>query len=381
MDSALVESNEFEKLPLIDAVILEADSPPKHAVAFEERKYRLPSPPATVQADTLPKEADPNNAELIGIKIECGVYDLLRVGVRGQGVRIGFLDTGVDATHPDLSPNFDLFKDFCDVDQTPRDPVGHGTGVCGVACGKGRGNPKFGGVAPDARIVMARVIDEDGWARESDIIKGLDWLVQQGVDIVNMSLGFETDVYGPLEMAMEAVSVPIVVAAGNDGPNKHIMAPGNVSSATVVAACDQNGNHSFFSSVGPTVSKNRLTIPKPDVMAWGQNVPMPRARNTSMGTVINDLYCMADGTSFATPFVAGCYALYRSAQKPAELAMAAAVSTAKDDPRTSYDLEGSGKINVAGMISYEGGQLPVEPPRRGCLFGPLGALMEILRSC
>lgn len=387
LDRASLDSEDAaERLPIIDAVVLEAESPPEGGMVFEERRYFLPPIPGKLQAlASLPKEADPNDGRPIAIKEECGLYDCGRRFIFGSNSRIGFLDTGLDATHPDIAPCFEAFKDFIDVDQSPKDPIGHGTGVVGVACGAGVGVHKFMGVASGAKALMARVIDADGWAGEVDIIKGLQWLESQGVDIINMSLGFKNDAYGPLEMAMEKAKATIVVAAGNDGPKKHVMAPANVPTAVVVAACDQYGNHSIFSSLGPTRSKGELSIPKPDLMAWGENVPMPRAKGTSMGTVIDDNYVMADGTSFAAPFVSGCFALYKGVKGTLGNAFLAATATAKasyeqsmPDPR-----EGYGRIDAKAMIDFEvSGSTNTRPPKHpsGCVLGFIGMLAEGIRK-
>lgn len=378
MDAAYLSSDSnTEPLSIIDAVVV--DREPQSGTFYEERRYFLPPLPGKLQAtEGLPKEADPSDVSEIPIKKECGIYALHARATEGQNCAIGFLDTGIDSSHPDIQPNFAGFKDFVDVDQTPKDPIGHGTGVVGVACGMGVVTPKFEGVAPLASIVMARVIDDDGWANEIDIIKGLEWLLTQNVDIINMSLGFETDAYGPLEMAMEKVKIPIVVAAGNAGPKKNIMAPGNVLGAMVVASCDQNGDHSIFSSLGPARSKRGISIRKPDLMAWGENVPVPRAKGTSMGTVIDQNYVMVDGTSFASPFVAGCLALYMTAKRSLDGYFVAAIATANDKWEFSPNEEGYGRIDAARMIAFEpdGSQVIPPAPKMGCLLSLFMAAVE-----
>lgn len=227
-------------------------------------------------------------------------------GVNGSGVIVGIIDTGIDATHPDLANRLLLWKDFVYDRAEPFDYLGHGTHVAGLVAGTGNasvGNHK--GVAPGAMIAMAQVFHRDsGYAKLGTLILAMDWCVDNNASIISMSLG------GRHSQALDdavhkavACGVVVVAAAGNSG-SWGISCPGDSPDAITVGAVNGNDTVTYWSSRGPTYD-GRI---KPDITAPGLNIistSMFRKGHTS-GEIC---YIRYSGTSMATPIVAGTVAL------------------------------------------------------------------------
>lgn len=244
-------------------------------------------------------------------------------GVTGAGIDVCVADTGVDPLHEQLSPRTIAWTDTTPAaSATPVDPQGHGTHVASILLGDGTGGalaPTFGGVAPAANLFAARVLDADGFGEDSWIIEGVQWCVDQGVDLISMSIGTieGSDGLDGLSVAVNnaaAAGVAVVVAAGNSGDApQSVGSPGAASGAITVGAAAEwsappnagAGRHSDgvylapFSSRGPTVGG---AVVKPDVV--GPGVTVTAAMASTKAT-----YVTFSGTSMATPFVAGTVAL------------------------------------------------------------------------
>jgi len=204
----------------------------------------------------------------------------------GKGVSIAILDTGV-APHPDIKEKIVAFKDFVNDRNEPYDDNGHGTHVSGDAAGTGKlSEGKYKGTAPEANIVGVKVLNKDGGAKISDIIRGIDWVIENrdkyNIRVINMSIGVPSAGYqfDPINKAVErAVKAGIVVvaAAGNEGPKMGTVggAPGNSPLAITVGALDDRNTPEKdddiiapFSSRGPTADG----IEKPDLVAPGTDI-------------------------------------------------------------------------------------------------------------
>lgn len=153
---------------------------------------------------------------------QIGAPTVWKAGYTGKGVKIAVLDTGADATHPDLEGQILASKNFSGAPDT-KDHFGHGTHVSSIAAGTGaKSGGKFKGVAPDAKLLEGKVLDDDGFGEDSGILAGMEWAVAQGADVINLSLG-GTDTPGidPLEAAVDKLSassgVLFAIAAGNEG--------------------------------------------------------------------------------------------------------------------------------------------------------------------
>ncbi|GAA2849540.1 peptidase [Actinoplanes cyaneus] len=239
--------------------------------------------------------ADPNVEQI-------GAPAAWRAGLDGAGVTVAVLDTGVDATHPDLAGRVTAARDFSGSGSTA-DGFGHGTHVASIAAG-GRG------VAPGARLLVGKVLDDTGNGYESGIIEGMQWAVDSGARVINMSLGGSaTDGTDPMSVAVDELSAGgalFVVAAGNEGGDYTVGTPGAATSALTVGAVDRDDRLAEFSSRGPRLQDQGL---KPEITAPGVDIVAARAAGTAMGTPVDELYTAASGTSMATPHVAGAAAI------------------------------------------------------------------------
>ncbi|NMO50769.1 S8 family serine peptidase [Actinoplanes sp. TBRC 11911] len=289
-------------------------------------------------------------AALDGSAEQIGAPAAWQAGLDGTGVTVAVLDTGIDATHPDVAGKIVGEKDFSDSPDIA-DHVGHGTHVASTVAAAGA-HP---GVAPGAKLLIGKVLDDTGSGLESGIIEGMQWAADQGARVVNMSLGGDpTDGTDPLAAAVNEISASkgtlFVIAAGNSGADNTIGSPGSAASALTVGAVDGDDALADFSSRGPRVGDHGL---KPEITAPGVGIVAARAAGTTMGDPVDDLYTSASGTSMATPHVAGAAAILAQ-QHPswtgAQLKNAL-VSTAKTVAGTSVYGQGAGRVDVARAVT------------------------------
>ncbi|RZT77784.1 subtilisin family serine protease [Micromonospora violae] len=275
-------------------------------------------------------------------------------GRDGAGVTVAVLDTGVDATHPDLAGRIAEAQDFSG-SGSARDGHGHGTHVAATIAGSGAASDgRRKGVAPGARLLVGKVLDDAGSGYSSSIIAGMEWAAHSGAKVVSMSLGGDpTDGTDPMSQAVNDLTAEtgalFVVAAGNAGAARTVGAPGAAAAALTVGAVDRADNLAEFSSRGPRLGDNGL---KPEITAPGVGIVAARAAGTAMGTPVDDAYTTASGTSMATPHVAGAAAIL--AQEHPDWAAAklkdALVSTTKANPALTVFEQGAGRVDVARAL-------------------------------
>ena len=245
----------------------------------------------------------------------------------GGGVTVGVVDSGVNAAHEDLAGRIATNPgetgsgkesngvdddgdgkvddangwDFVDGDNTPQDGDGHGTHVSGtIAAANGNGTGVTG-VAPDATVYPLRALDDTGQGSWSALADAFDLAGDMGLRVVNASLGGEADLDDLLQPIFDAHPGTLyVVAAGNNGQDLDgggLFTPCQVPSANVVCvgASDQNDERASFSNYGGTSA---------DLFAPGVSI---------VSTYNDGGYVAMDGTSMATPHVAGEAALLLSA--------------------------------------------------------------------
>ncbi|WP_306943435.1 S8 family peptidase [Streptomyces phaeochromogenes] len=279
-------------------------------------------------------------------------------GYDGKGVRIAVLDTGVDATHPDLKDQVVAARNFTpSPDATDR--FGHGTHVASIAAGTGAASPAgsagaFKGVAPGAELLNGKVLDDEGSGDDSGILAGIEWAAEQGADVVNLSLGGgDTPGLDPLETAVNKLSaekgILFAVSAGNDGESgeQTIGSPGSAEAALTVGAVDGDDKLAEFSSRGPRVGDGGI---KPDVTAPGVDITAAAAPGSVIEQEVGqnpEGYLTISGTSMAAPHVAGAAAILKQRHPDwtyAELkgALTASTTGANYQP---YQ-QGSGRIAV-----------------------------------
>lgn len=269
--------------------------------------------------------------------------------VRGKGQRVAVIDTGIDYTHPDLGGCLGTGCkvmggwDFFNNDADPQDDNGHGTHVAGIVAANGT----LKGVAPEASLLAYKVLNKNGSGKASDMIAALERALVDGATVVNMSIGGPGSPDDPLCQAVNALSalgVVVVVAAGNEGSAfLTITSPGLASQAITVAASDKSDALAVFSSRGPVASPTDIL--KPDLTAPGVAILSTVPKEGTYGSP--DGYRSLDGTSMASPHVAGAAALLRQLHPSWNPAMikAALQNSTRDlgDPVLS---QGSGRLDL-----------------------------------
>ncbi|MBI3891216.1 MAG: S8 family serine peptidase [Candidatus Wallbacteria bacterium] len=241
-------------------------------------------------------------------------------GVRGEGVVIGHIDTGVDAAHPALEGRVLRFRDFVNGKTEPYDDEGHGTHTAGSICASGDGI----GVAPGARLVVAKALDNEGSGELSKLLAAMQWMLDPdgdpstndrptavscswGVDRRQMKdLGAEETFFWDAVQAWRDADMLPVFASGNSGPSSEVI-PGAYPISLAVGATDAGDSSASYSSGGPS-TWNGLTYTKPDLCAPGSAIvsTVPGGQTRSMS-----------GTSMACPVVAGVAALIKQARPQA----------------------------------------------------------------
>jgi serine protease len=275
----------------------------------------------------------------------------------GAGVTIGIVDTGVFAQHEDLAGKVVASTNCiggCN-GGSAQDDNGHGTHVSGIAAAfkdNGRG---IAGVAPDARLVVAKVLDSDGNGSTGDVAAGIRWVVQHGARVVNLSLGDDPiarflfgdpDFDSAIDEAWNAGAVP-VVAAGNT----NILGLGSANygslHALVVGATDIHGQLAGYSS---PIGSAQWGVMAPggdgsgdpnDVWSTYWDSKHPSATNS---------YAPLAGTSMATPHVTGAVALLVAEGLGRDAAVQQIVKTATPIAGCGSSTCGHGLLNVAAAV-------------------------------
>jgi subtilisin family serine protease len=279
-------------------------------------------------------------------------------GFDGTGTKVAVLDTGIDTGHPDLAGKVVAEQDFSGTGATT-DRFGHGTHVASTVAGSGaKSDGKHKGVAPGARLLNGKVLDDQGGGTDSGIIAGMEWAVAQGADVVNLSLGGpDSPGVDPMEEAVNRLSAQsgalFVVAAGNDGESGEgtVGSPGSAASALTVGAVDESDALAAFSSRGPRVGDGGV---KPDLTAPGVAITAASAAGSLLSEWYpSDIpgYLTIEGTSMATPHVAGAAALLAQ-QHPdwsGERLKAVLTGSTKPGAYSSYQ-QGTGRVDVVRAL-------------------------------
>ena len=214
-------------------------------------------------------------------------------GNTGSGVKVAILDTGIDANHEDL--NVRGGASFIPSEPNAfADGDGHGTHVAGTVAALNNTTGVIG-VAHSASLYAVKVLDSTGSGTYSGIIQGIEWAVANDMDVINMSLGGSSGSTALQQACDNAYNsgVLVVAAAGNSGTkgNRNTIGyPAKYASVMAVGAIDSSNTRASFSSVGTEL----------EVMAPGVGV---------VSSVPGNKYASYNGTSMASPHVAGAAAL------------------------------------------------------------------------
>ncbi|MEU8610903.1 S8 family serine peptidase [Actinoplanes sp. NPDC048791] len=279
-------------------------------------------------ARELPTAVLDNSASSWGVTAVGALAAWGAYGARGAGAMVGVLDSGVDATHPDLAGKVKRWAEFDSQGlpvpgSTPIDTQGHGTHVCGTIAG-GNTSGQWIGVAPEAHLAVARVLP-DGSGTLAQILAGITWAIEQGVDVLSMSLSaplFDsgTGAFTSLAPGVFTESfrtclragIPIVAAIGNRGDQTGATTGGDIL-AFAVGATDHSDVVAGFSgglsevlTTSTVIAAEHLPLifTKPDICAPGVAVT---------SSYLGGTWKALNGTSMATPHVAGAMALLLSA--------------------------------------------------------------------
>ena len=328
------------------------------------------------------------------------VWNYSGTGYTGNGVIIGHIDTGVNYNHIDIANSmwdggsefphhgYDIYYQ----DNDPMDDDGHGTHTAGILAGQGTAGTQTG-IAPGAKIMSIKVLGEDGQGEATHLIQGVEFALEHGAHILSLSLSdvgagpcyYYRDVFAT---CLEA-GVAAAVACGNEGQTQYafpvpfnISAPGNcppawlhpdqrnlieggLTSVISVGATDSNDERCGFASVGPTTwaagsnvgnyndypyengDVNKPGLIRPDISAPGANI-------TSLNYQTTNGYTELDGTSMATPCVAGVLAMLLEANpelSPAELDSIIELTSVRVGNTMKNNRVGSGRIDALAAMN------------------------------
>lgn len=228
-------------------------------------------------------------------------------------VTIAILDSGVDLDHEDLADSIIDGYDFINNDTYAQDDYGHGTHVAGIAAAIRNNSKGIAGVASGSKIMPVKVLDDKGIGNTETIVKGINYAVEKGADIINLSLGTPYRSMAVEDSVNNALAndVVVVAAVGNDysGPVSYPAAFEGVIGVGAIDYYKYDFIRASYSNVGPEVD---LVAPGTDILS---TIPM----NQGSGIGVEG-YDLKTGTSMASPFVAGLAALLKA-----------------DDPTLSYN--------------------------------------------
>ncbi|PEJ57618.1 MULTISPECIES: S8 family serine peptidase [unclassified Bacillus (in: firmicutes)] len=271
-------------------------------------------------------------------------------GYTGKGATVAILDSGYDATHPDLAGRVIEAKDFTDTNGVAKDTLGHGTHVASIIAGTGAASDgMYRGVAPDTSLLIGKVCTNSS-CEESDIVAGMEWASSKHPAAINMSLGGDpSDGTDSISQAVnrltEQTGTLFVISAGNSGAPFTVGNPGSADAALTVASSTKTDTLSTYSSQGPRVGDLAL---KPDITAPGQAIIAARAAGTNAGSPIDSMYTNMSGTSMAAPHVTGAVAIMKQLHPDwtATQLKAALMSSAKPLSGVSVYGQGAGRLDL-----------------------------------
>ena len=315
-------------------------------------------------------------------------------GYTGAGVIVAVVDSGVNYEHADVADHLwdggtefpHHGYDIVNNDDDPMDDKGHGTHVAGIVCGDGTSGTQTG-VAPDATLMCVKTTAADGFGGAVNIAGGMEWAVEHGCDLINLSQGMagagitDKEIFRRTCETILDAGIVALVCAGNEGysilqmaypiPNNvrvpgscpppyldpdQMVNPGGLSCVVAVGAVDYNDAAAEFTSQGPVTWQDTefgdyayepgIGLIRPDVCAPGVNIKSLDYQNTSG-------YTYYDGTSQATPCVAGIVALMLQKNPnlmPADICMILEETSLKLTPNKS-NITGVGRVDALAAIN------------------------------
>jgi len=257
-----------------------------------------------------------------------------QLGISGKGIRIGIIDSGINP-HKDLKVSGGI--NILDNSEDYFDGYGHGTKVAGII---GALDNSYGllGVAPDADLYSIKVLKNDGKGLISDVVTGIEWAIENKMNIVNLSLqtNVETDILREAVKKANENNILLVASSGNMGGTKKddtVTYPAAYDEVISVGAINKNGERYVHSSAGKRI----------DISAPGELV---------YTTVQSGLYFLASGTSMSAPHVSGVAALVLQNNPKLSVEEIRKILVKSKKPLGNPHLYGKGLIDVQKAIKF-----------------------------
>lgn len=284
-----------------------------------------------------------------------------------SSVTIAVLDSGI-CRHPDLEGKCLAFKDFVNGRSTIYDDCGHGTHVCGILCGSGElSQGKYRGIIPGARLVVGKVLNENGEGMADTMLEGLEWIWKNykrlDIRLLNISVGIGSlkskqkhlKLKEMLEKLWDA-GVIVVCAAGNKGPADNSISAIGGSDKVITVGCyddvcdvEEGENCALYSGRGSLNS----TFRKPDLVAPGTGLVSCCHKVNWTKKGYEDAYMTQSGTSMSAPIVTGCAALLlqrepylRNEQVKERL------HYSSEDLGLAWNMQGWGMLHAKRLLDY-----------------------------
>ncbi|MEV6308381.1 S8 family serine peptidase [Streptomyces sp. NPDC051840] len=350
-------------------------------------------PDSTVKAFADPEASTAGSTAAGGGDGAEGPARLHAEGITGKGVKVGIIDTGIDYDHPDLKAAYKGGYDFVDDDSDPMETTyadwkasgqaetnrgstyytEHGTHVAGIVAGRGAPTQERAahGVAPGASVYAYRVLGPYGTGRTSDILAAMDRAADDGMDVVNMSLGATiNDPLSPQSLAADNLvlaGVTTVIAAGNSGPGTQTLgSPGAAALPLTVGAHDEPVTLPAYTlAVGDAKAEGRLLARKfddsLDELAAGTWPVIDAGTGTAAG------YTGKDATGKAVLVKRGGISLDEKVKRAATKGAAAVLlvnDNAEEGHIPNYIGENQSYVPTFSLTAADGAALAADPAAR-----------------
>lgn len=253
---------------------------------------------------------------------------------QGQGVTVAVIDTGCSSGPLDGLPTLIPGFDFVNNDSDPSDDNGHGTHVAGTIAQATDNDKGLIGLAPSAQILAVKSFDSYGYAYTSDILAGVEYAIEEGVDVINMSYGGAGETQAEAQLMAQAVAAGIVLvaASGNSGSSQ-VDFPAGYPGVLAVGATGVNSNRATYSSFG-----SGLDLMAPGGESWVDRNNDGRGDGIYQESIETQWgFYGYNGTSMAAPHVAASAALLMSAGLNREQTITALQETAEDLGNSGWD--------------------------------------------
>lgn len=282
-----------------------------------------------------------------------------------DAITAAVLDTGI-APHPDFGRRIIGFRDFMNRRQLPYDDSGHGTHVCGIMAGDGTASRgRFAGIAPEARLVVGKVLNKNGEGAVDNMLEGIEWILSMQayyhIRVLNISIGVgklkeEADKEKLIRAVEKAWNKGLVVvtAAGNAGPEPMSISPIGASKQVITVGCHDGGYFGGRESLCESYSgrgPSEYAIKKPDIVAPGTDIVSCSSKVKRYYYGYRDAYVKKSGTSMATPIVSGAAVLLlqKLPELTNEMVKNKLIYTATD-MKEAWTKQGWGMININKLL-------------------------------